>query len=435
MRRRLAVLAAIAIAVTAAIVSAVAAGPAAFARVTARDEAASAGSSAAPVVGWNRTLLQIVRTPGAQPAALHPTRSFAIVHAAIYDAVDSITRSDRPYLFSVEAPEGASAEAAAAQAGHDALLALYPGMRSLIDGELATLLAAVPEGPARRAGVRVGTLSARFLIAARDGDVAGVGLGPPFVPGANPGDYRPTPPNFPKPVFTDWATVPPFGLNAARQFRPAPPPALTSAAYARAINEVESLGRDTSTTRTPDETTAARFWAAPIWNYWNEIAQTEVLAHHTGLVQAARLFAVLDISFADGVIAFYDAKYFFHLWRPITAIRLADTDGNPATVADPAWNPLATTPADPSYPGAHSVISQAGAVVLGAFFGDRQDFTVTSEVLPGVTRSFDRFQDAADEAGLSRIFAGLHTRLDHDSGQLLGRDVARFELRTVATNR
>jgi membrane-associated phospholipid phosphatase len=153
-------------------------------------------------------------------------------------------------------------------------------------------------------------------------------------------------------------------------------------------------------------------------------------AHDSGPVATARLFAELNLTLADAVIAFYEAKYHCLVWRPITAIRLADTDGNPATVADPAWNPLATTPADPAYPGAHSVVAQAAATVLARFHGGAGRITVTSEVLPGVTRSFARLQDAADEAGLSRIYAGVHTRLDHDAGQRLGRDLARFVVST-----
>jgi hypothetical protein len=251
---------------------------------------------------------------------------------------------------------------------------------------------------------------------------------PAITPGTLPGQYRPDPPNFPTPVFTHWAAVTPFVLDDADQFRPRPYPALNGAEYANAINEVKSLGRNTSTTRTEDQTVHGRFWAAPIWNYWNEITQNVVLARHSGLATAARVFAQLNLTFADSVIAFYDAKYHFRVWRPVTAIRLADNDTNPATTGDPTWVSLANTPADPSYPGAHSVIAQAGANVLRHTYGPQQHLTVTSEVLAGTVRTFGRFQDAADEAGSSRIFAGLHTRIDHEAGQLLGANVARFLL-------
>ena len=220
----------------------------------------------------------------------------------------------------------------------------------------------------------------------------------------------------------------PFVLTSAAQFRPAPPPPLNSPAYGQAITEVAALGQDSSTTRTADQTVAAKFWAGPIWNTWNEIADSAALRHHTGLEQTARLFAVLNFAFADSVIAFYDAKYTYLLWRPISAIRGAMTDGNCITVFDPTWTPLATTPADPSYPGAHSTVSAAGAAVLGAFFGNGDQIQVTSDVLPGVVRSFDSYTAVASEAGLSRIYAGVHTRLDHDAGLVLGGDVAQFVL-------
>jgi membrane-associated phospholipid phosphatase len=269
---------------------------------------------------------------------------------------------------------------------------------------------------------------ASLLLAARAHDGSETTPGP-FTAGSQPGDYRPTPPNFAPPVFTHWGDVTPFVLRSGAQFRPAPPPALTSDAYARALNEIKRLGQDTSTTRTADETVIGKFWAPPIWNTWNSIAENAVLAHHANLEQAAAMFAALDLTFADSTIAFYDAKYHFQLWRPITAVRLADTDGNPNTIGDPTWTPLAITAPDPSYPGAHSTISAAGAVVLAAFFGDRDEIRVTSPASPGVVRTFGSYADVATEAGLSRIFAGQHTRIDHEAGELLGRDVARLVLR------
>jgi hypothetical protein len=381
------------------------------------------GASGAIVVDWNQELLQIVRTPGAQPATIHPTRNFAILHAAIYDAVASITHDAPPYLFTVRAADDASPEAAAAEAGHDTLVGLYPAQKSALDQLLTTELAALPDGSGRQDGVQVGALTSQLMLAIRAHDGSDV-TPPPLPAPTQPGQFGPTPPKFTPAVFTHWSGVTPFVLNNAAQFRPPAPPPLSSAEYAAAINEVQSVGQDSSTTRTADQTTQAKFWAAPIWNYWNQIADDAVIAHHTDLLESARLFADLDLSFADGAISFYDAKYQYDLWRPITAIREAATDGNPATIADPNWTPLATTPADPSYPGAHSVISEAGATVLSAFFGNHNDINVSSEVLPGVVRHFDSYQDAALEAGQSRIFAGVHTRLDHEAGLSLGQNVA-----------
>jgi len=388
----------------------------------------NAQESGQPVIDWNQVLLSIVNTPGEQPANIQPTRNFAILHAAIYDAVNSIDRSHEPYLVSVRAPRDASETAAADAAAHTALVGLYPAEQTLIDADYAAELAQVPDSPAKDKGVRLGEQVASELLAIRANDGSNV-TPPPFIAGNAPGDYQLTPPNFAAPVFTTWGQVTPFVLDRGDQFRPAPPPPLTSDAYAAAINEVKSLGSAASTTRTAEQTQIGRFWNPPIQNFWNQIAETVAVAHHSDLPTTARLFAALNLSFADSAIAFYDAKYTYRLWRPVTAIRLADTDGNPNTVADPNWLPLSgNTAADPSYPGAHSTISAAGADVLSSFFGDDQSFSVTSPALPGVTRSFTSFDAAAQEAGLSRIFSGQHTRLDHVAGLALGHDVAGFVL-------
>ncbi len=393
-----------------------------------RHGAPHARESGQPVIDWNQILLSIVNTPGAQPANIQPTRNFAILHVAIYDAVNSIDRSHEPYRIAVRAPRDASETAAADAAAHAALVGLYPAMQGTLDSDYASELAKVPDGPAKDEGVRVGETVAHDLLAIRADDGSATPA-PPFAPGTSPGSYQPTPPNFPAPVFTTWGQVRPFVLDSGSQFRTPPPPALTSPEYAAAINEVQSLGSATSTTRTPDQTQIGLFWNPPIQNFWNAIADQVAAAHQSDLPTTARLFALLNLSFADSAIAFYDSKYTYQLWRPVTAIRAADTDGNPATVADPNWLPLVgNTPADPSYPGAHSTISAAGADVLASFYGDRQRFTVTSPALPGVTRSFTRFSAAALEAGLSRIYAGVHTRLDHVAGAKLGDQVGRFVL-------
>jgi membrane-associated phospholipid phosphatase len=218
-------------------------------------------------------------------------------------------------------------------------------------------------------------------------------------------------------------------LSSGRQFRPAPPPPITSVAYARALNQVKSLGQDTSTTRTTDQTTQAQFWgAAPIWNVWNEVTQKLAVSQHASLQRTVTVFENLDLALADATIGLYDAKYHYLVWRPVTAIQLGNTIANPAITGNPTWNPLAVTAADPSYPGAHATISQTAATVLSAFFGDHQQLIVSSDGDPGVTRSFGSFQAAADEATLSRIFAGQHTMIDLVAGQQLGHQVAAFVL-------
>jgi len=391
-----------------------------------------------PVVEWNRNLLSIVRTPGAQSPTVHGTHSFAVMHAAIYDAVNSIDRTHKPYLVILSnKSRDASQEAAAAAAAHEVLVALYPAFQDALDGELQQSLAHIPDGPEKTDGIRIGQTVADQILALRSTD--GSDAQPiPYVFGSDPGNYQSTPPNFPpQPQFTHWPFVTPFALERADQFRPGAPPALTGERYANASNEVASLGVADSTTATPDEALTGRFWNGAIQNYWNEIAQTASEARHLTTAKSARLFALLNLSFADSVIAFYDAKYTYNFWRPVTAIQAGDTTGNPDVVVDPNFLPeVGNTPPDPSYPGAHAVISAAGAeVLISVLSRDHFDFSVTSEVLPGVERAFTSFSAAAEEATFSRIFAGVHFRFDLTTGQRLGRDVADFVVDRFLTPR
>jgi hypothetical protein len=376
------------------------------------------------VIEWNRTLLAIVRTKTPtplQPPTVHATRAFAILHLAIYDAVVAVD-GGKPYLREHVLAKPASAPAAADQAAHDVLVALYPSQQPALDNELNADLARVPTGARLTRAVSVGRAAAQSILAnrAQDGSSA---TPPPYTAAPGPGVFEPIAPA--TAVFTHWASVKPFAIRRASEFRPPVPPALSSSSYQQALAQVESLGQNSSSTRTPEQTTIATFWNGNIWDYWNEIAQSASLAHHDTLAQDARLFAQLNVTFADSVIAFYDAKYTYRVWRPQTAI---DT-GFAGFAASPQWAPLSKTPADPSYPGAHATISQAGATVLSAFFhSDTEAYTVTSEVMPGTTRHFDGFAAAAAEASVSRVYAGVHTQLDEDAGQRLGRSVATFVL-------
>src|SRR6202048_636338 len=377
------------------------------------------------VVQWNRILLGIVRTAGAQPATIHPTHSFAIMHGAIYDAVNAIDGTHKPYLVRLGASHFASQEAAAAAAAHEVLVKLYPNFRATLDAQLQQALAQLPNG-GQADGISIGNTVADRILALRNND--GSNSQPiPYVFGNASGDYQSTPPNFPQqPQFTHWSRVTPFALESASQFRPGGPPRLTSDRYSDAFDQVKSLGIAGSTTATADEALIGQFWNGTIQNYWNEITQTASVAHGLTTAENARLFALVNFSLADSVIAFYDAKYTYNFWRPVTAIRAADTDNNPETLIDPTWLPeVGNTTPDPSYPGAHAVISAAGATVLISFFKkDQFNFNVTSEVLASVERSFERFSAAEQEATLSRIFAGVHFRFDLTIGQRLGREVA-----------
>ena len=391
----------------------------------ATDEEQNSAQPVNAVIEWNRTLLAIVRTPGAQPSSIHSTRNFAIVHAAMYDAVNNIEAKFSPYLVSLpNVPRSASEIAAADAAAHDVLVSLYPAFQASLDRELQQDLVQLPDNERKAQGVAVGQAVAAQILVARSTDRANV-TPPVYLPGSQPGDYQLTPPNFAPADFTQWPKVTPFALERADEFRPGPPPALTGATYTEVFNEVKSLGFIDSTTRTAEQTQIGKFWNGNIQDFWNEIAQTAVAAHDLNLEDSARLFALLNISLADTTIAFFDAKYAYNFWRPVTAVQLADTNANPQTDPNPTWLPLTTkTAPDPSYPGAHSAISKAGATVLGFYFGNHFPFDVTSESLAGVTRHFTSFSAAAEEAGLSRIYAGQHFRTDHTAGKGLGGQVA-----------
>ena len=381
------------------------------------------------VITWNKTLLTLVRTPGAQIATIHPTRDFAIMHAAIYDAVNSIDGAHEPYLVRIEnVLPHASQDAAAAEAAHETLLELFPAFQTLLDTQLEESLAKIPDGPEKTAGMDVGLAVARAIVALRRDDGSGA-MPIPYTFGTGPGAYQSTPPNFPKqPAFTHWPHVTPFAIKRAQQFRPGPPPHLATPEYTAAFDEVKSLGIANSTVATPEQALIGHFWNGAIQNYWNEITQSTVTARHLTTAQSARVFALLNLTLADSVIAFYDAKYTYNFWRPVTAIRAAATDNNPETAPDLEWLPQAgNTAADPSYPGAHAAISSAAAFVLNSIFGTRPlHIVVTSEVLPGVTRSFNSFAAIESEASVSRVYAGQHFRTDENAGNRLGKGVAEF---------
>jgi hypothetical protein len=391
-----------------------------------------AAASAAPpdqVIEWNQELLTLLQVQGAQSATIHPTRTLAITQLAVYDAVNAVEGGFQPYLFHGTARH-ASAPAAAAAAAHTVLLALLPTQQQAIDAQYKTSLAQVGSGHAVDRGIKVGEAAANAILNARSSDAATV-TPTPYTPQPGPGEYQLTPPSNAPAGFTQTAHVTPFVIGSASQFRSPAPPALTSAQYADDFNEVKALGEMNSTSRSSDQTAIGKFWgAAPIWIVWNQIAEQAVTATQHDLEHEARTFALLDATLGDGAIALYDAKYAYHRWRPITAIRATD-QGNPNTVSNPTWTPLANTANDPSYPGAHANFSQAAATVLADALGS-DNFTFSlSNSTTGITRSFVSFSQAADEASASRIFAGQHFRYDENAGQTLGSRVADFVLDTA----
>jgi PAP2 superfamily len=384
-------------------------------------------SSAQPdqVIQWNQELQKVLAAPGAQTPSIHPTRTLAITQIAVYDAVNGIVRGGEPLVVDAHGPRAASPDAAAAAAAHTALDALLPTQQPAIDAFFRGSLAQLGSGERVERGLRFGERVADAVLAARANDGAAV-TAPVFVPSTGPGEYQLTPPAFAPAAFTQTSHVTPFVLKIASQFRPAPPPALTSPRYAADFSEVHSLGELNSTARTADQTAIGKFWgAAPIWIVWNQIADQAALGFGNSLAQNARLFALLDTTLADGAIALYDAKYAYHRWRPITAITSPD-QGNPNTTPDPGWVPLANTANDPSYPGAHATFSQAAATVLQDFFAtDVFSFSLANPSV-GISRDFASFSQAANEASASRIFAGQHFRYDEEAGQTLGAQVGDF---------
>jgi membrane-associated phospholipid phosphatase len=381
--------------------------------------------SANVVLEWNQLALHAIGQARVSPVVA--SRALAITEAAVYDSVVAIDGSFEPYHAHVHASHGASLEAAAAQAAHDTLTALFPTQAGTFDSALASDLTGIPPGRARQ-GIDVGREVARQILDWRSTDRSGEMVR--YTPGTAPGNWQPTPPaNLPA-LAPQWPDVTPFAMTSGSQFRPAPPPALDSAAYAAAFNEVKSLGRADSTTRTDEQTQIARFWndglgTAFAMGYWNRIAAQVATDQGLSLVQDARVFALLNIAEADAHIACWDAKYTYNLWRPVTAIRAADTDGNPGTEPDATWTPLLVTPNFPSYTSAHSTLSAAAAGVLTALFGVHYHFTVGAESV-SYTRSFGSFDAAAAEAGQSRIYGGIHYQFDNQAAQASGHAVGRF---------
>jgi hypothetical protein len=377
---------------------------------------------------WNEIMLQAIALAGSPPPVA--TRAMAIESLAVFNAVSAIEGTPG-YLLSLTAPDGASAAAAAAQAAHDALVVLFPGQTALFDAQLVSSLGAIADGEAKTDGIAVGAQAAADMIALRAGD--GWNVPVPYTPGTEPGMWQPTPPlNLPA-AAPHWADLEPFALLSPDQFLPEGPPALTSRAYAKALEQVQSLGELDSTLRTPEQTEIAQFWVIPGRappGAWNDIAADIAQAEGLSLSETARLLATLNVAEADALIAVWDAKYLYEAWRPVTAIPNADDIGNRWISEDPGWLPLLITPNHPEYVSAHSAISAAAAEVLTEFFGKHYEFSYTAP--NGVTREFDSFWDAAHEAGMSRIYGGIHFSFSNHDGQALGEEVAEWVLDSFA---
>ena len=402
------------------------------------------------VADWNATLLNAVRDwtttsndpvpnriVNSRPAEV--TKNLAMVHAAMFDAINAVEGKYRSYLADLPSDPLASPITALATAAHRVSIHLYPDANqvAVLDATLAASLASVPEGTAKQRGVLLGEAIARRMIEAREGD--GSSAPSTYTPSGEIGRWGRTGPGFLPPELPMWGQVKPFVLEDVTGVRVAAPPALDSAEYAAAVDQVMRVGRVDSTARTIEQTEIANFWAdgagtATPPGHWNRIASDVLMSRSPELIDSARTMAMLNLALADAAIAAWDVKYLYDFWRPIDVINQAAADGNDATVQDASWTPLLRTPPHPTYVSGHSTFSAAAATVLTHLLGDNVSFTTTNDPKTGltqtpipvqslVTRRFANFAEAADEAGVSRVYGGIHFPFDNTAGQALGRAV------------
>lgn len=388
---------------------------------------AAPGSDA--VIQWNATTLNAIRTASSSPP--EASRALAMVHTAIYDAVNAIEQEYSPYFVPIDPAivQGASLDAAATAAAYIVLRSLYPAQTTTFNQQLALSLADVPIDQATGLGLVLGGWVATQILDWRSLDGSKTIV--PYTPGTDPGEWQSTPPAFAPALLPQWADVVPFAMTSDSQFRPPGPPALDSAKYAADFNLVKELGRHDSATRTADQTQIAFFWADGANTFtppghWNQIAEQVAVQQGNPLLDNARLFALLNIALADAAIVAWDAKYTDNFWRPITAIQQADRDRNVATIAEPNWMPLLITPPFPEYTSGHSTFSGAASTILTELFGSSYAFSATSLSSPGMTRAYSSFAAAADEAGMSRIYGGIHFSSSNADGLASGRALANY---------
>ena len=388
----------------------------------------TAAQAAAPdtyVTAWDAISVQAFTAAGLGPGDSHTI--FAYESIAVYDSVVAVTRDHEPFLVPADAPAGSSAQAAVAAAAHSVLVHYLPAQAAtILDPEYVKSLATIADGQPKTDGVALGELVAAGLIADRadDGFRAPYTYTPPDPP--VPGAWLPTAPT--PPAGTYLGHMRPFALETSSQFRPAGPPAMDSRQWAVDFDEVKDVGSTSSTTRTPAQTVAARFWAETPIPQGHRALRGFVAAHELEIAEAARLLAMIGVTFADANIACFEAKYHFAFWRPVTAVRAGETDGNEATVGDPTWTPLLTTPNHPDYPSAHSCITPASGIVMARFLGTTEiDYTI-----PSLTGLGDRYyatpKDLTMDVGNARIWGGIHFRFSVEDGTDIARRTAHFVL-------
>jgi len=369
-----------------------------------------------PVIRWNEVTLQLIRAEKTPPPMA--ARNLAMVHIAMYDAVQSVRRTHQTFLIDSGPWEEASTEAAATVAAHRVLVKIYPARKEWLDEVLQ--LSKLNDQDGISDGRELGECVARKLFAARQDD--GIERRTSYKPRLDPGFWQPTEPGFKPALLPNWPNLRPFALKTPDQFRPDPPPSLNSVEYRVAYREVKALGGIDSKIRTDDQTVIAKFWACGEGTstppgHWNRIAQTVSKDRGISFEENARLFALLNVALADAGISCWDCKFRYDFWRPIQAIR----------EVEPTWTPLLPTPPFPAFSSGHSTFSGAGAYALAHFFGsDDITFVSMSEGLPDVKRTYTSFSQAADEAGMSRIYGGIHWQFDNNEGLHCGREIGEY---------
>lgn len=381
-----------------------------------------------PVLDWNSLMIDAIRIDNSGPTL--SSRNLAILHTAIYDAVNSVARTHQPYRFQMPTPADTSPEAAAVAAGYLVCRNLYPSLEGRSQALFEAFLKSVNESLVVSNGIQLGFTVAELILQDRSSDGSSTEV--PYIPSDAPGQWRRTPPFFRPPLTPQWRYVRLFALEDIEGFAPPPPPDLASPEYADALNEVKAMGGKTSSVRTAEQSQIAVFWSDFSFTsmppgHWHLIAETIARSKNNTLEENARLFALLSIAQADAAIVCWEAKYRYNLWRPVTAIQRADEDGNSQTEADKTWDHLLSSPPFPAYTSGHSTFSKASSQILTHFYGtDSISFEATSDSLPGVLRSFDSLSKCADEVGLSRIYGGIHYSFDNIQGKKSGGAIGDF---------
>src|SRR3954471_21349028 len=371
------------------------------------------------ITDWNRTAMDVMKAVNVSGNPL--TRSMALVNVSMSDAVNSVQNRYSRYM-ATELPSdpNASAEAAAAAAAREILTRQYPGQKPRIDAAFAETMQTIPDNPARVAGIALGEKGAAAVFTERQSDATN--MPDTYRPLTTPGVWVPTTP----PLFPQYATAKPWGMDSASQFRPGPPPALNSALYARDYNETKDMGGAKSTKRTDAQSDAVRFWTqANLGPAWFQAARQASARHNLPVAESARVFALMSMALANCFILDWDAKFQYNFWRPITAIRNGDQDGNDATERDAGWQPLNTTPMHPEYPSQAGINVGATRGVLEAVFGSGTEGVIATDTADArLSRKFDSFAQMAQEQKEVRIWGGIHFRNSLEVGDAMGRKVA-----------